>query len=237
VSHLRPADPSTRHVGRRRIALAVASVFCAVLLAWAAAIALPIDGTHSLLARSAGISSYLLLVLLVLSGLLLSHPWSSRWRWPSPAARIRTHVSLAAATLSFTTVHVVMWATDDDGGVGWWGALVPWGSSYRPFYVTLGVLGLYAGLLAGVTASLAGRFSLRAWWPIHKVSVVALMLVWGHTLGGLDAPALVVVYVVTGVLLIAVAASRHAVRHHRAHAEDLAAVEARELLLHGTHAR
>ncbi len=237
MSHLRPVDPSTRHVGRRRALFVVATVLCNALLTQAAAIALPVDGTHSLLARSAGITSYLLLALLVLSGLLLSHPWSSRWRRPSPAVRIRAHVSLAAVTLAFTTVHVVMWATDDDGGVGWWGALVPWGSSFRPFYVTLGVLGLYTGLLTGVTASLAGRLSLRVWWPIHKVSVVALMLVWVHTLGGLDAPALVIVYVATGLLLVVVAASRHAARHHRAHVHELATVVARELVLHGTHSR
>ena len=237
MSHLRLVDPSTRHVGRRRAAVVVAVVLSTVLLTQAAAIALPAAGTRSLLARSAGITSYLLLVLLVLSGLMLSHPWSSRWRRPSPAVRIRAHVSLAAVTLAFTTVHVVMWATDDDGGVGWWGALVPWGSSFRPFYVTLGVLGLYTGLLAGVTASLAGRLAMRVWWPIHKVSVVALMLVWVHTLGGLDAPALVIVYVVTGLLLVAVAATRHAARHHRAHVHELATVEARELVLHGTHSR
>jgi hypothetical protein len=215
----------------------VAGALCSALLTGAAAIALPAAATHSLLARSAGITSYLLLVLLVLSGLLLSHPWSSRWRRPSAAVRIRTHVSLAVVTLAFTVVHVVMWATDDDGGVGWWGALVPWGSSYRPLYVSLGVLGLYSGVLAGVTASLAGRLSLRAWWPIHKVSVVALMLVWVHTLGGLDAPALLVVYIVTGVLVVVVAASRHAARHHRVRVEELAKVEARELVPPGTRRR
>ena len=102
-----------------------------------------------ILGRSAGITSYLLLVGLVLFGLVLSHPARARIAWPSSTTRIRAHVSLSVFTLVFTVLHIVVLATDKYAGVGWWGAFVPMGSTYRPMPVTLGVIGLYAGSRRG----------------------------------------------------------------------------------------
>ena len=97
------------------------------------------------------------------------------------------HVSLAVFTLAFTALHVVVLATDSYAGVGWRGALVPMAATYRPVPVTLGVIGVYAGLLAGLTAALAGRVTARIWWPIHKVAALSLVLVWVHgVLAGSD---------------------------------------------------
>jgi len=96
---------------------------------------------------------------------------------------------------------------------GWWGAVVPMGASYRPVAVTLGVVGAWSGLLAGGTAALAGRLPARVWWPIHKVAVVSLVLVWMHgVLGGGDTSALRWLYILTGLLVAAVALSRYAAR-------------------------
>jgi hypothetical protein len=166
-----------------------------------------------ILGRAAGVTSYLLLVLLVSFGLLLSHPWRTRWRRPSTATRIRVHVSLAAFTLAFVVLHVVVLATDSYAGVGWRGTFVPMASTYRPLPVTLGVIGLYAGLLAGVTASLAGRLPLRLWWPVHKVAALSLVLVWVHGVqAGSDSPLLSWVYIGTGLGVALLALSRYAAR-------------------------
>jgi hypothetical protein len=184
-----------------------------------------------ILGRAAGITSYLLLVALVLFGLVLSHPRSAHWRRPSVATRIRTHVSLAVFTLMFTVLHIVVLATDTYAGVGWWGAFVPLGSTYRPLPVTLGVIGLYAGLAAGLTASLAGRVSVRVWWPIHKVAIVSLVLVWLHgMLAGVDAPALITLYVLSGALVVGLAVSRYATPSARSEVAELALVQATELV-------
>ena len=184
-----------------------------------------------ILGRAAGITSYLLLVALVLMGLVLSHPYSSKWRRPSAATRIRTHVSLSVFTLVFTALHIVVLATDKYAGVGWWGAFVPMGATYRPLPVTLGVIALYAGLAAGITAALAGRISARVWWPIHKVAIVSLVLVWLHgVLAGADTAPLLALYVVTGGIVIAVALSRYLTESHRDEVEELAQVQARELV-------
>jgi hypothetical protein len=165
--------------------------------------------------RSAGIASYLLLVALVAMGLVLSHPWRARVRRPSTASRLRLHASLAVFTLAFTVLHIVVLATDEYAGVGWKGALLPMGSQHRPVPVTLGVIGLYAGILAGVTAALAGRFASRVWWPLHKVGSVSLVLVWLHgVLAGSDTLALLALYLGTGLAVVGLGVSRYAARTH-----------------------
>ncbi len=185
-----------------------------------------------ILGRAAGVTSYLLLVALVIFGLLLSHPRRARWRRPSSATRIRTHVSLSVFTFAFVVLHIVVLATDRYAGVGWWGTFVPLGSTYRPLPVTLGVIALYAGLLAGLTASLAGRWARRAWWPIHKVAIVSLLLVWLHgVLAGADSPALLGMYVLTGFVVLALAVSRYTSGSARDGVAELAASTASELTL------
>ncbi len=166
-----------------------------------------------ILGRAAGISAYLLIVALVAIGLLLSHPAGARLRRPRPAALVRIHVSLAVFTLAFTVLHIAVLAEDSYAGVGWRGALLPGLATYRPLAVTLGVIGCYAGLLAGITAAAAGRFAGRVWWPIHKVAIVSLLLVWTHgVLAGSDTPALQALYIGTGVMILLLAISRYGAR-------------------------
>jgi hypothetical protein len=167
-----------------------------------------------IIGRAAGLTSYVLLVLLVGSGLVLAHPARARLRRPGTAVRIRAHVSLAAFTLALTVLHVVVLAADSHAGVGWRGTFLPLASAYRPVPVTLGVLGLYAGLLAGLTAALSGRRLVRRiWWPVHKVAGTALLLVWAHALyAGSDTPALLWLYVGSGGGLLALAAWRYVAR-------------------------
>jgi predicted ferric reductase len=166
-----------------------------------------------MIARATGISAYLLLVLLVVLGLLLSRPSRTRVARPSPATRIRLHIVLAALTLALTIAHIVVLATDRFAGVGWRGASLPMQSAYRPAAVTLGVLGAWAGLVVGSTALLAGHLPQRLWWRVHKVAIVALLLVWLHgVLAGGDTAMLRWLYLSTGGLIAVVALSRYAAR-------------------------
>ena len=166
-----------------------------------------------MIARATGISAYLLLVLLVVLGLLLSHPSRTRVARPSPATRIRLHIVLAALTLASTIAHIVVLATDRFAGVGWRGAGLPMQSAYRPVAVTLGVLGAWAGLVVGSTALLAGHLPQRLWWRVHKAAIVALLLVWLHgVLAGGDTAMLRWLYLSTGGLVAVVALSRYAAR-------------------------
>lgn len=171
------------------------------------------DGVAWVLGRASGLASYVLLVTLVVTGLLLAHPWTRRVRRPGPAARLAFHSGLATFTLLFVVLHVVVLATDPWAQVGWRGAVLPMASVYRPVPVTLGVIALWAGLLVGVTARWAGRAVGRVWWPVHKAAAAVLVLVWGHSvLAGTDTPLLRTFYVASGVGVAALAVTRYAAR-------------------------
>jgi predicted ferric reductase len=171
-----------------------------------------------ILGRASGIGAYLSLVALVGTGTLLAHPWSVRWHRPGPAARLRLHTGLAAITLAFLVLHVTVLATDPYAKVGWSGALLPMASRYRPAPVTLGVVGAWCGLTAGLTAALAGRITRRFWWPLHRAAIVCFVLVWLHgVLAGSDTTALRALYLLTAAALLVLATTRYAAtsRAHR----------------------
>lgn len=165
-----------------------------------------------ILGRASGICAYLMLVGLVLFGLSLSHPRRAE-RGRSAMTRMRAHIVLALLTFGFIVVHVVALATDAYAGVGWLGAALPLGAQYRPLPVTLGVLGLWLGLLAGGSAALAGRLPRRSWWPLHKIAALTFVLVWLHgVLAGSDTTALLGLYIGTGLLVLGAAVDRYANR-------------------------
>lgn len=182
------------------------------------------DGVSWVLGRASGLASYVLLLVLVCTGLVLAHPWARRVRRPGPAARLAFHSGLATFTLLFVVLHVVVLATDPWAQVGWRGALLPMASAYRPVPVTLGVIALWAGLLVGVTARWAGRALGRIWYPVHKVAAGVLVLVWAHSaFAGTDTPLLRTFYVASGVGVAALAVTRYAARTTADRAGELSA--------------
>lgn len=207
----RPRPPVV--LGPATATLGLASAASLGLLGWLLVDAVRTDAATWVLGRAGGLAAYLLLVALVVTGLLLAHPWARHLRRPSPRARLAVHATLATFTLVFTALHVVALAVDPWAGVGWAGALIPMASAYRPVPVTLGVIALWSGLLTGLTAALAGRLLVRVWWPIHKVAAGSLLLVWAHSvLAGSDVGALQGLYLSTGAAVVALAVTRYAAR-------------------------
>lgn len=211
----RPADRRPAHLAVLGLVLAIlASAASAALVGWI--VLETLQGTSKVswvLGRASGVSSYVLLVVLVATGLVLAHPWARRLRTPSAATRLGLHVALATFTLAFTVLHVVVLATDPWAQVGWRGALLPMASEYRPVPVTLGVIALWAGLFTGLTARLAGSVAARIWWPVHKVAAGLLVLTWGHSvLAGTDTPALRWYYVASGIAVLGLAVTRYGAR-------------------------
>lgn len=161
------------------------------------------------IARASGLISYLLLTAVTIFGLLLACPPKSAARILGVAQRLRLHVLLAIFALVFVVLHVVVLAIDPWAEVGWWGALVPFGSAYRPLPVTLGLLAFWSGLISGVTAGLAGRGLGRAWLPLHRLAAAGWVLAWLHgVLAGSDTGAWMWMYAVTGGIVIALVVRR-----------------------------
>lgn len=161
-------------------------------------------------ARAAGVTSYVLLAALVAAGLWLAGPRRSGLGAAHSATIMRIHIALASATLAFVGLHTIVLILDSHSGVGLRGAFVPLASTYRPVPVTLGVLGLCAGLVAGVTARFAAGLGRRIWLPVHRLAIVAFLLVWAHSVtAGTDSRALMALYVGSGVGLACLAAFRY----------------------------
>ncbi len=181
-----------------------------------------LSGRHTtlwLLSRASGIAAYVVLVIVVLTGLGLAHPWRVRMRWLSARRRMRGHATLASLTLVLVATHVLAIVADRFAGVGVRGALIPFRSTYRPDAVGLGVIAAWLMITLVATAALAGRLPARAWWPLHKVAVVSLVLTWAHAvLAGTDTPALRALYFGSALLVTSLAFTRYVspgIRDHR----------------------
>jgi predicted ferric reductase len=173
-------------------------------------------------ARASGLISYLLLTAVAIAGLVLASPPKSAARFIGVAQRLRIHVLLAIFALVFIVLHIVVLAIDPWAEVGWWGALVPFGSAYRPLPVTLGLLALWSGLISGVTAGLAGRGLGRMWLPLHRLAAAGWVLAWLHgVLAGSDTPAWMWMYVVTGVAVLALVLRRVMMRTPKDQLDEL----------------
>ncbi len=164
-----------------------------------------------ILGRGLGVAAYLALTAMVALGVWLRHPWRSRFHRTSAEAVLRGHVTLAACTLTLLAGHLTSLALDRYAGVGWVGALVPFGAHYRPTGVALGTLAFYGVVLVAGTAALAGSIGRRVWFPVHTVSVLVFCLTLAHgALSGSDGYTLRWVYVASGVLVLGLQATRWA---------------------------
>jgi methionine sulfoxide reductase heme-binding subunit len=165
--------------------------------------------------RATGITAYVLLTILVVFGLVLSHPVNQS-TWKVSKRLFPWHENLFVFVVAFLAAHVVSLVLDPYAGVGVQGAFIPGLSSYRSVPVALGSLGMYALLIMGVTARYT-RLLPSGWWlKLHRLAFVAFILGWTHgILAGTDSDAFRPLYVVTGLAVLAAAAYRYWVARRR----------------------
>ena len=159
-----------------------------------------------LAARATGLVSLILVALLVVLGILLSHPEQTQWKL---AKRIYPwHESLWVFVLAFLMVHIVSLVIDPYAGVGIGGALVPGLSEYRTTPVAIGVISLYALLITALTARYTRLLPTGWWLKLHRLAGVVLALAWIHgVFAGTDTRSLAPIY--WGIVLAVVAAAAH----------------------------
>jgi hypothetical protein len=159
--------------------------------------------------RATGIVAYLLLTALVALGLVLSHP-TNQSTWKLSRRIFPWHEHLFVFVAAFLAVHVVSLVLDPYAGVGVGGALVPGLSEYRSAPVALGTLGLYAALVAGLSARWTRLLPAGLWLRLHRFALVAWVLGWLHGLtAGTDALPLLGMYVASGVVVVGTGAYRY----------------------------
>ena len=131
--------------------------------------------------RSAGTLSLLLLTAVLILGLATTArlELGSRWRFVIHGL----HRNLSLLAVVFVAIHVLGAVLDPYAGISWRDVVIPFVSSYRPFWMGLGVLTLELGValvLTGLTSRWIGQRAFRfVHWSAYACWPLALL----HSLG------------------------------------------------------
>jgi methionine sulfoxide reductase heme-binding subunit len=130
------------------------------------------------ISRVTGFTAYLVLFVNMVFGLMLSTKQFDdlvvRWR------SYDLHQFTALLAMAFMAVHVFALLGDTYTRFSLAQLLVPLASSYRPVWIALGVISLYALIAVTFTFYVRSRIGQRAWRAIHYVSFLAFALVFVH---------------------------------------------------------
>ena len=156
--------------------------------------------TTWIILRAAGIGAYVMLFGSVAFGLVAtSAPFGKRIAKQSATL---IHQFLSTVGLVLLGVHIGGLLLDSYIHFGAKEVLVPLASTYRPFAVALGVLGMYAMVLVLVSSWVRRQYSPKLWRTLHMAAVPAFGLCLLHGLfAGADSTRrwMFLIYVIDGV--------------------------------------
>jgi predicted ferric reductase len=132
-------------------------------------------------ARACGVVALLLLTASVVLGILGPLRVASP-AWPQfTVAGLHRNISLLTA--GFLVVHIGSSVVDSYAGIGWWDAVIPFGSVYRPLWLGLGAAALDLLIAVVLTSLLRPRINQRLWRILHWTAYVCWPLAFLHALG------------------------------------------------------
>ncbi|MHB1432358.1 MAG: ferric reductase-like transmembrane domain-containing protein, partial [Streptosporangiaceae bacterium] len=131
--------------------------------------------------RATGIVALVLLTGTVLLGVVGSARAASA-RWPR-IVTAELHRNLALTAAVFVAIHVITTLLDPFAPIGLAAVVIPFASSYRPFWLSLGTVAfdLLAAVL--VTSLLRDRLRRRTWQVVHLLVYVCWPVALWHGLG------------------------------------------------------
>ena len=168
-----------------------------------------------LVSRAAAISAYVMVTIIVVVGLVLSHPRNKdTWQVSKPVLPL--HQALIPVFLSLLVTHLVFTIWDAKSGVLPINILLPLHAHYRPYAMLLGSLGIGLLLIVLLTALWPGVFR-STWMKVHRSAPFIWLVVWLHGLfAGTDVISFYYLYLFTGAMIIGLYLWRHWVRSVRA---------------------
>jgi predicted ferric reductase len=144
------------------------------------------EQTWWFVARATGYVAWALVATSVISGLLLSTRLTNGR--PTPAWILDLHRFLAAASVTFTGLHLVGLVADNYIHFGAADLLVPFASSWKTGAVALGVVALYLLAAIEISSLYMRRLPRRLWRIVHLTSYVLFWLATFHLItAGTDA--------------------------------------------------
>ncbi len=119
-------------------------------------------------------------------GVLSTARAGSRW-WPRFLTQ-GLHRNVALLGLALTVAHAATAVVDEYVDIRWWQAIVPFGATYKPFWLSLGTLAFDLMVAASVTSLLRHRMRHSLWRAIHVTTYAIFVLGVVHGIGiGTDA--------------------------------------------------
>ncbi len=133
--------------------------------------------------RGTGVVLLVVVTLSTVLGVLSTARASSRL-WPRFLTQ-GLHRNVALLAVALTVAHAATAVIDEYVDIRWWQALVPFGATYRPFWLSLGTLAFDLMLAAAATSLLRHRMRHGLWRAIHvsTYAVFALGVVHGIGIG------------------------------------------------------
>lgn len=149
--------------------------------------------------RSAGITSYILMFLIVFIGTGMTTGYIYKYINPVKTWMIHKYLSLALGVTLLT--HMFSLLLDKSSGLGFKDIFIPFTANYNSFYLSLGIFGFYILLLI-IFTSLWFRLKYKKTWRSIHYFVYALFvfsLIHGFFMGS-DSSTIImrIIYTVTG---------------------------------------
>ncbi len=136
--------------------------------------------------RGTGAVALLLLTASVVLGILGPLRLASA-RWPRFAVAT-LHRDLSLLAVAFVLLHVATTVLDSFASVGWVAMVIPFTSSYRPLWLSLGTIAFDLILALVLTSLIRTRLGYRRWRGIHWLAYASWPIAAFHGLGtGSDA--------------------------------------------------
>ncbi len=138
------------------------------------------DPTFWILARTSGLTAYVLITVSMLAGLVVkSRPFGAALR---AASAVDVHRFLTSLALGAVAVHGVTLVLDSTVKIGLLQLLVPFTASYRPLWTGLGVLAAELAIVIAVSFPLRKRIGGRVWRRLHWATYAIFALATAHGL-------------------------------------------------------
>lgn len=158
------------------------------------------------LTRATGVATLVLLTITVALGVANVKRFQTRHvpRFVIDAV----HRNAALLSVAFLAVHVITTLADGYVSINLVNVLIPFGGTYKPFWVGLGALSLDLLLAVIVTSLLRRRLGHRAWRATHWLAYASWPVALAHSLGtGTDAGTGWMLMLAAGCVLLVVVAA------------------------------
>ena len=152
------------------------------------------------LVRSSGTVAYFFLAASTIWGLALSSQLLKNWVPGQLSLAMHNYLSWNA--IGLTLLHAILLLFSGFMDYTVLNLLVPFTGPFSPFWVGLGVIGMYLMILTTLTFYIRQRIGYRTFHIIHYLTYAGFVLSLLHSwFAGTDTPALEIMYMSTGLLV------------------------------------